>query len=78
MACYLSGYLTLCYLFAAGSGTAVVTLYCSSFFAGWARTLRIDDGFLAFLSWFVPNMLCLMVYFVLVVRGTAATRYANR
>ena len=78
VACYLSGYLTLCFVFAAASGTTVVTLYDSGVYAGWARVLRIDDEFLAFLSWLVPNVLCLIVYFLLVVRGTAATRYANR
>ena len=78
VACYLSGYLAMCYVFAAGSGTAVVAMYYGNFYADWARSLRIDDGFLAFLSWLVPNMLCLIVYFVLVVRGTAAIRYANR
>ena len=78
VACYLTGYLTLCFAFAAGSGTAVVTLHDGGFYAAWARVLRIDDVALAFYSWLVPNMLCLIVYFVLVVRGTAATRYANR
>ena len=78
VACYLSGYLTLCFVFAAASGTTVVTLYDSGFYADWTRILRIDDGFLAFFSWLVPNTLCLIVYFVLVIRGTAATRYANR
>lgn len=78
VACYLSAYLTLCCVFAAGSGMAVVTLYFSGFYADWVWTPQIDDGFLAFLSWLVPNLLCLVVYFVLVVRGTAATRYANR
>lgn len=78
VACYLGGYVALCCAFAAGSGTAVVTLYYNSFYADWARALRIGGESLAFLSWLVPNMLCLIVYFVLVVRGTRGTRYANR
>ncbi len=78
VACYLSGYLTLCYVFAAGSGTVVGTLYYYSFYVDWARVLQIDDVALAFLTWLVPNVLMLIVYFLLVLRGTAATRYANR
>ena len=50
--------------------------------AGWFHLAQdvtgINRELLASLTWFLPNLVCGLYYVILVVRGTVATRYANR
>lgn len=78
VACYLSGYLALMIGFAAASGAAVATLHDDRFFRTTAQFLQIGEGALAVSIWLMPNLIWWILYFVLVFRGTAAIRYANR
>ena len=78
VACYLSGYLVFGVVFATALGSAVITADQYDLFRGPARFLHVDSGDLAFLCWFLSGVFLLVVYFVLVFRGTGSIRYANR
>lgn len=77
VACYLGGYLTLYATILPLSAMVVCTLKDYGLYRSPAQFLRTDAMTLAWLSWLIPNVFFLLAYFVLVVRGTAGTRYAN-
>lgn len=78
VASYLTGYLTAWAAF--GAVTLAGALSMEN--AGWFRLAQdvtgIDRDMLASLTWFIPNLVCGLYYVLLVIRGTVATRYANR
>ena len=75
---YLSGYVTLWMLFAALAGPVLISLIRSGWLAPLSDLTGIDEALIAFLLWVLPNVALAIAYGVLVARGTAATRYANR
>lgn len=78
VASYLTGYLTAWAVFGAITVAAVLSMEN----AGWFRLAQDVTGIyrdmLASMTWFLPNLVCGLYYVILVVRGTVATRYANR
>ena len=78
IACYLGVYLTAWALFAAVSGVAIVVLGEAYWFHALESLSGIYRDDLVGFTWLLPNAACGIWYFVLVARGTAATRYANR
>lgn len=75
---YLSGYMTIWFVFAAATGITMLTLKRAEMLHPFAEALRLNRNVVYFLVWFVPNAAWGVYYFVLVYRGTMATRYANR
>ena len=78
VACYLSGYLVFGVVLVTVTASAAITASEYGLFRGPARFLHVDSGGLAFLCWSLPNAIFLIVYFLLVFRGTSSIRYANR
>jgi hypothetical protein len=78
IACYLSGYLVFGVVLVTVTASAAITASEYGLFRGPARLLHVDSGGLAFLCWSLPNAVYLIVYFLLVLRGTGSMRYANR
>ena len=78
IACYLGAYLAAWAMFGAISGVAIVTLAEAYYFHALESLTGIYRDDLAGFTWFLPNAVWGVWYFVLVARGTAATRYANR
>ncbi|UCC32471.1 MAG: hypothetical protein JSU86_09350 [Phycisphaerales bacterium] len=78
IACYLGPYLTAWALFGAISGLGAAGLAETR----WLDALQSRTGIYRYdivgFTWFLPNAAWGVWYFVLVARGTAATRYANR
>jgi hypothetical protein len=74
-ACYLNGFLALWILFATMFGAGLVLVNERVF--QWARDLNLSGDFILFMIWCTPNVVCLVLYFALLVKITAATRYAN-
>ena len=78
MSAYLSGYLLLWAVFGAGSTAGLISLDSS----GWLRQFQDVTGLMPgeqfILLFVVPNLAWGVVYLILVARGTAAARYANR
>ncbi len=75
---YLSGYVTLWMLFAALAGPALILLARSGRLRGLFDLTPTTEDQIAFLLWVLPNVALAIAYGVLVARGTAAMRYANR
>ncbi len=78
VACYLAGYFTLWVVFTWLVFGAAGLMSEAGIFDAMERFTGIDDDFLAWLTWFVPNVVCLVFYVWLVARGTAGLRYANK
>jgi hypothetical protein len=78
IACYLGGCLTLWIAFAWVTGAVVMVMNEAKLFRVMEDAMGILGAFLAFLAWFVPNLVCVVAYFGLVARGTAGLRYANK
>ena len=79
VAAYLGGYLVVWACFAAATSVGTVAMLEAYVFVGWGWLLgAYDDDTLALLFWIAVNLPCVIVYVVLVWRGTAAARYANR
>jgi hypothetical protein len=76
MASYLSGYVMLWAVFAGALGAVV--LASKELFHGFGILLRIPSAIVAFFAWLLPNAACGLVYLLLLSRGAAAARYANR
>ena len=77
IAAYLGGYLVLWAVWAAVSGVGVVYLEPAGYY--YLNSSRwYDQDFVDFLIWLVPNVMLSIGFFVLVARGTAGARYANR
>lgn len=78
VASYLTGYLSAWAAFGAVTGAAVLSMEN----AGWFRLAQDVTGIyrdmLVSMTLFLPNLVCGLYYVILVVRGTVATRYANR
>ncbi|UCD28087.1 MAG: hypothetical protein JSV03_13465 [Planctomycetota bacterium] len=76
IACYLSGYLVLWTIFAA---FVVMEVFIHmDKIQQLNRMIRLNMGPLMLLVWFLPNLLCLIGYWLLIAKGTSAARYANR
>lgn len=78
VACYLGPYLAAWALFGAISGLGAAALAETH----WLDVLESRTGIyrydIAGFTWFLPNAAWGVWYFVLVARGTTASRYANR
>lgn len=77
MASYLGGYLLAWTIFATASGYVVCLLAETRYFRRANEIVRIDEDFLAFFTWFAPNFVWFLYYFVIVAKGTSVTRFAN-
>jgi len=75
--CYLMASLILWELFGAATAIGAILLSNDPTFIARVQN-RVDPGLLAFLLWFVPNLLCGFIYLRLAYNAVAATRYANR
>ena len=78
MSCYLSGYLTAWAAFGAVTILIVGGLAVRDVFDGLEILTGVYYQTLVVFTWLIPNLACCIWYFVLVARGTAAMRYANR
>ncbi|MCZ6682146.1 MAG: hypothetical protein O7B26_03115 [Planctomycetota bacterium] len=76
VAAYAAGYVVLIALVLFSCLCVVITL--EGAFREWGRVFRIDDDILVFGALATPVAMCLFLYLVQVVRGSAAARYANR
>ena len=76
IASYLGGYLVLWAAWAAASAAGIVYVEPVNFY--FSSSPILDPDVMAFLIWFTPNIALLIGFFILVARGTAAARYANR
>ena len=75
---YLMTYLTAWCLFGVSLGIAVAAGGNEGWFLKVEDRIGVDDDILATLTWIIPNAVIGIYYFVLVARGVAGTRYANR
>ena len=79
VASYLSGYLVIWALMGAALTMGVIALVEQLY---WLEAVEQLTGLypssVAVALWTLPNLACSVIYLVLVGRGTAATRYANR
>lgn len=78
MACYLSGFLVCWEIIAAAVSILTIALGESGFFEAADAATGIWQGFLVMFTWLAPNLVCAGVYLLLLTRGAAAARYANR
>lgn len=78
MAAYLTPYLVLWLLFGLLCAMMVQVLEDAMYFAVLEEWTSVDSDTFALTLWLLPNLVWLVGYFVLVSRGTQATRYANR
>ncbi len=85
VACYLAGYLLVCVILSGALGALGIWVDSSctvSIYAHWfqavAQRVRVDRELLSFSLWFLCTLVLGIHYLVLVARGTAATRFANR
>jgi len=76
--CYLTPYLLAWEVFGAATGCAAIGLSEGPVFEVVESMTGIKGEFAAFLSWFILNAAWGVWYLVLLYRGTAGTRYANR
>lgn len=76
--CYLAPYLVLWASFGAFWIWFTFVLAESNFFANWGQRTRINEEFLGFLFWLLPNLAWAVHFLLFLARGTNATRYANR
>ncbi|MCZ6815855.1 MAG: hypothetical protein O7F76_04045, partial [Planctomycetota bacterium] len=76
VAAYAAGYVVLIAVVLSSCLCTAITLERE--FHEWERVIRIDDEILMFLAVATPVAMCLFLYLVQVVRGSAAARYANR
>ncbi|UCG16371.1 MAG: hypothetical protein JSV19_13855 [Phycisphaerales bacterium] len=76
VAAYGAGFLVFWTVVAYGTVVGLVMIENVLDDLAWALGYPIDS--LAIVLWCVPNLFCLVAYFSLVARGTAAARYANR
>lgn len=77
-ACYLSTYMVLWVLIASLNGVWMLGLADSGFFKDLQESYGIPPEVSGTLSWLVPNCTLGIIYLILIVRGTSASRYANR
>jgi hypothetical protein len=75
-ACYLNGFLSLWILFLL-TLSAGLTLVSDPLY-WWARDLNLPADAALVMIWCTPNVVCLVWYFTLIVKITAAARYANK
>lgn len=78
IASYLSGLILLWSTFAAATGVTMLEVEKARMLQPLAYALGLDGQTTCFLVWLLPNALWGIWYFVLLYRGTMATRYANR
>jgi len=78
VASYLGGYLVAWACFASVCSVIVIALDEADVLRAWGKVLHIDGELLGFFGWFLPNLLWVGVYLLLVWRGTAGAQYANR
>jgi hypothetical protein len=78
MQCYLGGFLFAWIVFGWFWSALSVSLDNARLFRDLGRSLRMDHEIVAFLFWLLPMMGLLFLDAVLVWKGTAAARYANR
>jgi len=76
--CYLVPFLILWEMFGAATAIGAILLGNDPTFIAKVRSRSVDPAMLAFLLWFVPNLLCGLIYWRLAYNAVAATRYANR
>lgn len=77
VASYLAGMLTLWVALACALAVVLAMLENAGWFRAAETATGINDELLAFVTWLIPNLVCLVAYFSLVARGTAGLRYAN-
>ncbi|GMU25003.1 MAG: hypothetical protein AMXMBFR13_50740 [Phycisphaerae bacterium] len=78
IAAYLSGYLAICFIASAGLGIAMVALADQHLLMPLQRSIHMDEELLAFLGWMIPTAAMLLYGLVLLWKGTAAARFANK
>ncbi len=78
VACYLAGFLAVWVLFGAISSVTMVVLSDTHWFYSLEILTGIDQYVLGTWLWLLTNAVWGIWYFVLVARGTAGTKYANR
>ncbi|HRR85714.1 MAG TPA: hypothetical protein P5316_11965 [Phycisphaerae bacterium] len=78
MQCYLGGFWLVWAVLVWVWLVCCTLLAMEGAFRSMGDTLSIDGALLGFLCWFLPCAAGVVVNFVLVVKGTAAARYANR
>lgn len=78
IAAYLSGYLAICFVASAALAIAMVAVADQRLLMPLQRSIQIDDELLAFLGWMIPTAAMLLYGLVLLWKGTAAARFANK